>query len=409
MMKKLVASIALVIMITGLTWGEIPGKINIQGRLVDSSGSPPTSGEYEMSVTFNKSPHDVPGNQVWKSSASLVFIDENGFFSAEFAGGDPSLSNVPFDISYYVEFFINPPGESIPHPVSMANPRLPLFTAPYAFTAKNVEGGKVNAIGDENVAVWGRSSSNKGVAGISRTGTGVYGYSGPPEISSPAPPAEEAVGEEAATGVTGTLPIPEEVKGHGVYGKTGAGNKAGVYGTGITFGGYFTASKGSAVKGESSAKAGFGVNGEVTGEDGIGTYGKSTNLTGVGVKAENTEPGGIALEVQGALKTGIRELRALVDGGEWIEGGKIKMVDFGIDPAGIIHITEDCIEISVRTKAVKDRGALILITKQTGTKSINLNARAQGPGVFSITRPLWDSSQTIPGDIDMRIGFLVIN
>jgi len=120
-----VMSIVLLWAFSPLTaFGAIPSKINYQGYLTDSEGTP-----IHGTLAIQFSIYDVPtgGTPLWSESQSVTV--SHGIYSVQL--GDLIPLNLPFDVPYYLGVKVGSDGEMVP--------RIPLTSVAYAFRAKTVE------------------------------------------------------------------------------------------------------------------------------------------------------------------------------------------------------------------------------------------------------------------------------
>jgi|GEM_PF-2951724 len=191
----------LVISASGVAWA-VPSMINVQGRLLDAADNPITK---RVSVDFYI--FDVPtgGTPVWQGIAEKIDPDDNGIFNHILGTKINPIPDIVGD-EYYLAIDVEGKGE--------LNPRQRLVSVPFAITAKNLKGGKVNADGGSGIAVFAQSSGGYAVHGQSDTTDGIHGVG-------------------ARGGVLG-------------YSSTGYG----VYGEGATEGGSFVSTTGNGVSGK---------------------------------------------------------------------------------------------------------------------------------------------------------------
>lgn len=185
----------------------------------------------------------------------------------------------------------------------------------------NYRAGVVGKAGDVPVSiigkygVYGESDSGKGVAGVSSTDTGIFGYS----VSADAIKGQTPNGSGAAirglnTSGTGTA--------YGVYGSTSSGDGTAVLGNASNASGSTTG-----VKGESLSSTGIGVLGNatsVTGET-IGVKGKTASNSGIAVHGESTNVSGTTYGVLGESESDDQGAGVLGKGnyvGTWGQGGR---------------------------------------------------------------------------------------
>lgn len=163
--------------------------------------------------------------------------------------------------------------------------------------------------------VYGESDSGKGVAGVSSTDTGIFGYS----LSADAIKGQTPNGSGAAmrglnTSGTGTA--------YGVYGSTSSGE-------GIAVSGRASSVSGSAVgvKGESLSSAGIGVLGTVAHASGatVGVKGETASTNGIGVHGSSSNTGGTTYGVLGESESDYQGAGVRGNGnyvGVWGQGGR---------------------------------------------------------------------------------------
>ncbi len=324
MLKRLffVSLVALVVMCSGAAMAAIPPYISFQGRLTDTSVSPPTPETSATNVTFGIYPSLTATLPSWEGTATIT-PDSDGIFNV-ILGLDTTttvgdLNTLSFNGPLWVEVKVG---------TATTGSRQRLTTVPYAFRSKwtdNVPDPIVPADATQDIsgslavaggilsgpivslstgnAIWGLSSAtgagNWAVGGAaSGEAAGVAGFNGDLTNGGPGVRGESWTGK----GVYGYARGAGQA---GVEGKSDA--SYGVKGNGSLGGGYFDSTSGYGVRAFSSNSYGVYANSG----NGTGVYGQSTNSRGVegisgssssaGVYAGNTSTGP-GLEVSGWIK-----------------------------------------------------------------------------------------------------------
>jgi len=83
-----IVSLVCLLAAAGSALSSVPGKINYQGRLLDSSGAPLTG---SLEVGFRIYDSRYLGTLLW-SDTTMVTADEDGIFSAMLGGDRPCQS-----------------------------------------------------------------------------------------------------------------------------------------------------------------------------------------------------------------------------------------------------------------------------------------------------------------------------
>jgi hypothetical protein len=224
--------LGMVIGIAGSSWGDPPRLINIQGRL---TGDPvPSRVTFTITeVGIVATPPRVYEREVITSGtpvAGQILIDSNGVFNVILGRDDDGRDLYEFlEESYFLRISID--GVDL-------SPVQQLIPVPFAITSRNVRGGTVVAQSATSHGVRGESSGtglSSGVTGANlstepNAGIGVSGLSSTFGIAG-------AGGRIGVTGFGG-------VESLGVPTVTGVG----VYGSGVSAGGYFVSESGYGVR-----------------------------------------------------------------------------------------------------------------------------------------------------------------
>ncbi|MFA5113699.1 MAG: hypothetical protein WC529_05335 [Candidatus Margulisiibacteriota bacterium] len=300
-MKKVIMFGLLIAVLASAGWA-VPTQINLQGRLVDKNTGSPITGE--RSITFNLYTTLTGGTAVWTETQSNVVFNDNGIFNVLL--GSKTALNVEFTTDYYYV------GIAVAGDAEMT-PRQRLVSVPYAYTAKNLEGGVVNArAASDTVTVIKGTNAVFVVGGTEYLGTGVRGTGkiGVSGFGSVAGGSFESTTGSGVMGFSatntggnaGVLGVNTVSGGWGVYGLSNYGYGVGGNGTSL---GVWGTSAGSAT--ESSPWSGAGVYGSstrVTVTSGTippaGVYGTSlkgpgvagVSLTNIGVYGKSVVAGG---------------------------------------------------------------------------------------------------------------------
>lgn len=217
----------------GVEAADVGGRIPIQGRLTDASGTPVADGTYSAKFTFYDAA--TGGNEVCSDTNTVTV--EDGLFYSEIWGNCTSV--VINGRQLYLGIKVGSDGEM--------TPRQPILPVPYAFSLK--PGAIISAT---------TSNALLHIENWHASGRGLRAYA-----------MEE-------TGVN--------------YGVVGASRSP------SGFGGYFYNSRGgTGLYGESSAATGttYGVLGESASSSGRGVQGKGTNASGgIGVEGISTAGSG---------------------------------------------------------------------------------------------------------------------
>jgi hypothetical protein len=252
----------------------VADKINYQGRLTDTGGTP-LDGTYPMRFEIYDS--SVGPTLLWDSGTMTVDVDQ-GLFNVELAVDPADFDGQALWLRIYVDGdWLSPRQELVPVPYALSlRPGAHIkgvgpATCSAVLKVENDAGGfcgwAVQGIAATGAAVWGESTGGWGVRGYTEDYYAVYGSDG---------------GATQAQGYGGYF---ETTTGVGVYGyssaeRTHANNLApGVYGRSVNGVGVYGV-------GESDRS---GVFGEST--DGAGIRGRSTNGNGVHGRSENTYAG----------------------------------------------------------------------------------------------------------------------
>ncbi|NQU16476.1 MAG: hypothetical protein HQ564_00295 [Candidatus Saganbacteria bacterium] len=193
-MKKIVLALGLIIFIASISFA-VPGQINVQGVLRNSSG---TLIDGSKTITFTIYTADSGGTKKWENS--LTVLVKGGIYNVQL-GKSKAIAPTVFDgTPRYLGIKLS--GES------ERTPRMTLLTVPYAFRASvadslssgnfaeigpsaeqttstqyglRVNSSHINGYGvygsGSGFGVYGKSTSGVGVRGSSTSQDGVYGTS----------------------------------------------------------------------------------------------------------------------------------------------------------------------------------------------------------------------------------------
>jgi len=124
-LKPALLIIAIILVISTLSFAEIPHTINYQGKLTDASGKPVSDGTY--SVSFRIYDQQAGGSPLWYETQSVT--TQKGLFDTQI-GATKDLDLV-FDNPYYLGIKVGTDSEM--------TPRQALSSSAYAFRAKTAE------------------------------------------------------------------------------------------------------------------------------------------------------------------------------------------------------------------------------------------------------------------------------
>jgi len=263
-------------------WGAISQYLDFQGKI--TGGTIPPDGTTSMPMTFRIFDMASGGTQIGSDITLPAVTIEKGIFSVQI----PIATTIPFDSEYWLE---------IQAAASIIG-RQRLTTAPYAFTAKNLKGGKVDASGGSDIAVFAASTSGYGVHGQSDTIDGVHGVGVRGGVLGYSTSGYGVKGESAsgygvhAKANTNIGIFAESTSGYGVHGQSDTID--GVHGVGVRGGVLGYSSSGYGVKGESAG--GYGVYGKgATTKGGVvgTTLTTSPTITNFGVYGESDSGYGV--------------------------------------------------------------------------------------------------------------------
>ncbi|HTY13199.1 MAG TPA: hypothetical protein VMD02_03310 [Candidatus Omnitrophota bacterium] len=270
-MKKSIIAVAGLFILSSLSFASIPGLINYQGILKDSTGHVVSNPALPM--TFSIYAGATGGTALW-SEMQTVSV-ESGNFSAQLGSVNPIGTSIFDGAANYLGVKAGTDSEM--------TPRVVLVTVPYAYRSSIADfaasSGPVNLIRiatSEDPAISAESTATGG--------TGIYGK-----------------------GKTfGGYFISTDVMGAGVFGYAPSGMTAGVQGAGDTVGvaGQSNGSNGDGVQGF-AYQAGRGVAGIST--NGVGVYGYHQSTTGVlpGVSAETRSTSPYAAAITGKILSNV--------------------------------------------------------------------------------------------------------
>jgi hypothetical protein len=214
----------------GTALAAIPKTMSYQGMLRDYDNNIVPDGDY--SVVFRIYDVETEGAAIWGEPDTVSVTD--GVFSAVM-GELYSMEGLPFDKQYWLSIEVESTGE--------LSPRIKLTPAPYARMAGSLElpfsesaATSYNAftiVNTTGAAIWGTSTDDRAVTGMSTNSDGVYGVGGTAGVSGSSP-AIGVAGFNSTTNHIGNL----GGNGYGVFGRdqtTGAYGMFG-YGTNGVFG-----------------------------------------------------------------------------------------------------------------------------------------------------------------------------
>ena len=117
---------------------DVPGTINFQGTLTDTTGSPITG---TRTMLFSLYPDSVAGGFLWSEIHLAVDVND-GLFSVQLGSTNP-LDPITFDgTTLWLEIQVDPDTEPM-------SPRQPLVSVPYAFNDDQWKTSWDNAIFDK--------------------------------------------------------------------------------------------------------------------------------------------------------------------------------------------------------------------------------------------------------------------
>lgn len=126
MLRKVFSSIFVLAVAIGIAQA-VPGQINYQGILKDSSGNT-LSGNY--SITFSIYAAASGGSALWSETQPTIPV-ASGLYNIQLGAGTPISSSVFDGTTRYLGVKVGSDSEM--------TPRIPMITVPYAFYAANTD------------------------------------------------------------------------------------------------------------------------------------------------------------------------------------------------------------------------------------------------------------------------------
>ena len=124
----------LVLLISTVSFAQIPSLISFQGILKDSDGQPVEDGTYE--VKFRIHDAETDGEILWESMGEpLLIVTTNGFFKHILGSTNPITGEV-FDVTVGLETYLGITVEQDPE----LSPRTRFVSVPYAYNADKLDG-----------------------------------------------------------------------------------------------------------------------------------------------------------------------------------------------------------------------------------------------------------------------------
>lgn len=251
MLRKVFFSILILVAVIGISQAAVPGQINYQGILKDSSGRT-LSGNYQMTFAIYSS--TTGGSALWSETQTAVV--DSGLYNIQLGAGTAISPSVFDGTTRYLGVKVGSDSEM--------TPRIPMITVPYAFQAANADIATTanNALNANTLA--GHSAALTGGGVIPFTDSGG-------KLNSSVIPSTGGGGNSVTLGPTSAQQV---TIGNAIWVESsdslGSGIFARATGTGSNVGGSFNSA----------------------GSSGMGVYGKATHTTGTnyGVYGETLSP-----------------------------------------------------------------------------------------------------------------------
>jgi len=154
--KRLLAGLMLALVAGQLVWADVPGRINFQGKLLDTNKNP-RNGNYNLTFRLCDTLAASCASPLWNETQSNVPVS-NGVFSVQLGNSTPITPSVMAGSSVFLEIQIG---------AEVASPRERLATSPYAFHASMADS---LSPGDTNY-IQSRSSLQSGSSFYVQAGT----------------------------------------------------------------------------------------------------------------------------------------------------------------------------------------------------------------------------------------------
>ncbi|MCL5029274.1 MAG: hypothetical protein M1480_09690 [Bacteroidetes bacterium] len=161
---KSISTYAILIFIVSsyLLFGQVPSTISYQGVLTNNNGTP-LNGSYTMQ--FGLYTTSTGGSAIWSESQTVQV--NNGVFNVLLGGNNPLLSNLTFNIPYWLQVTVN----------NSSLPRAELSSAAYSFNASRVQGQSFSSSNPSTgqVLKW---TGSQWAPGTDETGGSISGNAG---------------------------------------------------------------------------------------------------------------------------------------------------------------------------------------------------------------------------------------
>jgi hypothetical protein len=158
----LLAGVLLAGLPAGRALGDVPQKINDEGRLYDASSNAPVTGSHTLKFAIYSAAQG--GTPLWQQTSAVMFDD--GFFETTLDGSATAATPFPADLFDGTELFL---GVTVDSDAEMS-PREPMDSVPYALMAGGLSPGGDIQLG----SVASRGSANgtgRGVGNVYLNGT----------------------------------------------------------------------------------------------------------------------------------------------------------------------------------------------------------------------------------------------
>jgi hypothetical protein len=266
MIRRIVLSGSMILIFLAGVAMAVPGQINFQGFLKDSSGTSLT-GSYPITFTIYDSA--TAGNDLWHETQTVAV--GSGLYSVQLGSTAAIASSVFNGDTRYLGIKVGTDAEMAP--------RIPMITVPYAFRAATADLAR-SVILPDNISVTGVITAGAFVG----DGSQLTGIS--------ATTAESVANADSVDGIHAS----SEAKANYLYPLDS--NKTFALSGSYEFG--------SIIRGENSAGSGLGIIGHTTGTGAQAILGQADGANSIGVWGLTTNPaGGTGGSFQGSGDSGI--------------------------------------------------------------------------------------------------------